>query len=57
MRVKTFIVMSNTVIRQRVANANLLEYVNKKDEKFFNKITFFTEDTIIPVNRLVLSCQ
>ena len=49
--------MSISVIRQRAADANLLEYANKnRDEGFFSDITIFAGDERISANRLVLSC-
>ena len=49
--------MSSSVVRHRVTTANLLEYASKnRNDGFFNDLTIFAEDEIIPANRLVLSC-
>ena len=49
--------MANSVTRQRIATASLLEYANKnRDEEFFSDITINAGTESIPANRLVLSC-
>ena len=48
--------MSNSVVRHRVVNSNLLKYANKnRDQGFFNDVTIKVETENIPANRLVLS--
>ena len=50
--------MSNSIIRHRVVNPNLLEYANKnRDEGFFSDVTIKVGTENIPANRLVLSCH
>ena len=47
-----------SVTRRRVTNENLLEYASKnRNEGFFNDVTIFAGNEMIPANRLVLSCQ
>ena len=49
--------MTYSVSRQRVTNANLLEYANKnRNDGYFNDVTIFAGDEMILANRLVLSC-
>ena len=50
--------MTFSVTRRRVTNTNLLEYASKcRNEGFFNNVTIFAGNEIIPANRLVLACQ
>ena len=50
--------MTFSVTRRRVTNVNLLEYASKnRNEGFFNDVTIFAGNEMIPANRLVLSCQ
>ena len=50
--------MTFSVTRRRVTNTNLLEYASKcRNEGFFNDVTIFAGNEIIPANRLVLACQ
>ena len=50
--------MPNSVTRQRLANASLLDYANKnRDEGFFSDVTIVAGNESIPANRLVLSCN
>ena len=50
--------MTFSVTRRRVTNINLLVYANKcRNEGFFNDVTIFAGNEMIPANRLVLSCQ
>ena len=50
--------MTFSVTRRRVTNANLLEYASKnRNDGFFNDVTIFAGNEMIPANRLVLSCQ
>ena len=53
----SYLVMSNSVIRQRDVNVNLLEYANiNRDQGFFSNVTFVAGNETIQANRLVLSC-
>ena len=48
--------MNFSVTRRRVTNANLLEYASKnRHQGFFNDVTIFVGNEMIPANRLVLS--
>ena len=50
--------MTNSVVRHRIANSNLLEYASEnRNEGFFNDLTIITGNENIPANRLVLSCH
>ena len=50
--------MNFSVTRRRVTHANLLEYASKnRNDGFFNDVTIFAGNEMIPANRLVLSCH